>query len=136
MSSVERYGEALDTYRDCGHVIGLHGDRHRPFRSAEHAAVGSDQAVAGRGECGETGGTETPFSDHPLVLLEVVFEPGVAEAGTTEAGAAEAGAADAATAGAGAFAAGLSSASAAAAAATPSRKATEACTLFFILDPD
>lgn len=36
--SVERYGDALDTYRDCGHVIGLHADRHRPFRSAEHAA--------------------------------------------------------------------------------------------------
>jgi thioesterase domain-containing protein/peptidoglycan/xylan/chitin deacetylase (PgdA/CDA1 family) len=36
--SVERHGAALDTYRDCGHVIGLHGDRHRPFRSAEHAA--------------------------------------------------------------------------------------------------
>jgi thioesterase domain-containing protein/peptidoglycan/xylan/chitin deacetylase (PgdA/CDA1 family) len=36
--SVERHGEVLDTYRDCGHVIGLHGDRHRPFRSAEHAA--------------------------------------------------------------------------------------------------
>jgi thioesterase domain-containing protein/peptidoglycan/xylan/chitin deacetylase (PgdA/CDA1 family) len=36
--SVERYGHVLDTYRDCGHVIGLHGDRHRPFRSAEHAA--------------------------------------------------------------------------------------------------
>jgi len=36
--SVERYGDVLDTYRDCGHVIGLHGDRHRPFRSAEHAA--------------------------------------------------------------------------------------------------
>jgi thioesterase domain-containing protein/peptidoglycan/xylan/chitin deacetylase (PgdA/CDA1 family) len=36
--SVERHGEALDSYRDCGHVIGLHGDRHRPFKSAEHAA--------------------------------------------------------------------------------------------------
>ena len=36
--SVERYGDALDTYRECGHVIGLHGDRHRPFKSAEHAA--------------------------------------------------------------------------------------------------
>jgi thioesterase domain-containing protein/peptidoglycan/xylan/chitin deacetylase (PgdA/CDA1 family) len=36
--SVERHGHVLDTYRDCGHVIGLHGDRHRPFRSAEHAA--------------------------------------------------------------------------------------------------
>ena len=36
--SVERYGHVLDTLRDCGHVIGLHGDRHRPFRSAEHAA--------------------------------------------------------------------------------------------------
>ncbi len=36
--SLERYAEVLDTYRDCGHVIGLHGDRHRPFRSAEHAA--------------------------------------------------------------------------------------------------
>jgi len=36
--SVERHGGALDTYRDCGHVIALHGDRHRPFSSAEHAA--------------------------------------------------------------------------------------------------
>ena len=36
--SVERHGHVLDTYRDCGHVIGLHGDRHRPFSSAEHAA--------------------------------------------------------------------------------------------------
>lgn len=36
--SVERYGEVLSVYRDCGHVIALHGDRHRPFRSAEHAA--------------------------------------------------------------------------------------------------
>lgn len=36
--SVERHGHVLDTYRDCGHVIGLHGDRHRPFSSVEHAA--------------------------------------------------------------------------------------------------
>ena len=36
--SVQRHGHVLDTLRDCGHVIGLHGDRHRPFRSAQHAA--------------------------------------------------------------------------------------------------
>jgi len=36
--SLARYGHVLDTYRDCGHTIGLHADRHRPFRSAEHAA--------------------------------------------------------------------------------------------------
>jgi len=36
--SVEKHGHVLDTYRDCGHAIGLHGDRHRPFSSAEHAA--------------------------------------------------------------------------------------------------
>jgi thioesterase domain-containing protein/peptidoglycan/xylan/chitin deacetylase (PgdA/CDA1 family) len=36
--SVERHGHVLDTYRDYGHVIGLHGDRHRPFSSAGHAA--------------------------------------------------------------------------------------------------
>jgi thioesterase domain-containing protein/peptidoglycan/xylan/chitin deacetylase (PgdA/CDA1 family) len=36
--SVERYGHVLGAYRDCGHVIGLHGDRHRPFSSAGHAA--------------------------------------------------------------------------------------------------
>ena len=36
--SLERHGDVLDTYRDCGHAIGLHGDRHRPFSSAEHAA--------------------------------------------------------------------------------------------------
>jgi thioesterase domain-containing protein len=37
--SVERHGDVLDTYRECGHVIGLHGDRHHRFRSAEHAAA-------------------------------------------------------------------------------------------------
>jgi thioesterase domain-containing protein len=36
--SIERHGHVLDTLRNCGHVIGLHGDRHRPFRSPEHAA--------------------------------------------------------------------------------------------------
>jgi len=36
--SVERYGQALDTYRDCGHVIALHGEFHRPFTSAGQAA--------------------------------------------------------------------------------------------------
>ncbi len=36
--SLERHGHVLDTYRDFGHAIGLHGDRHRPFRSAGHAA--------------------------------------------------------------------------------------------------
>ena len=36
--SVERHGEALDTYRECGHAIALHGDRHHEFRSAGHAA--------------------------------------------------------------------------------------------------
>jgi thioesterase domain-containing protein len=36
--SVERHGDVLAEIRDCGHVIGLHADRHRPFRSAEHAA--------------------------------------------------------------------------------------------------
>ena len=36
--SLERHGDALGTYRDCGHMIGLHGDRHRPFKSAQHAA--------------------------------------------------------------------------------------------------
>ncbi len=35
--SVQRYGHVLNTYRDCGHVIGLHGDRHRRFRSAQDA---------------------------------------------------------------------------------------------------
>jgi thioesterase domain-containing protein/peptidoglycan/xylan/chitin deacetylase (PgdA/CDA1 family) len=36
--SLERHADVLDTYRECGHVIGLHGDRHRPFRSAQDAA--------------------------------------------------------------------------------------------------
>jgi thioesterase domain-containing protein len=36
--SIEKHREALAVIRDCGHVIGLHADRHRPFRSAEHAA--------------------------------------------------------------------------------------------------
>lgn len=36
--SIERHGQVLDTFRECGHVIGLHGDRHRRFRSAQDAA--------------------------------------------------------------------------------------------------
>lgn len=36
--NVELRGHVLDAYRDCGQVIGLHGDRHRPFSSAGHAA--------------------------------------------------------------------------------------------------
>jgi peptidoglycan-N-acetylglucosamine deacetylase len=36
--SVERHGDALDTLRDCGHVVALHGERHRPFVSAGLAA--------------------------------------------------------------------------------------------------
>src|SRR5262245_23508980 len=36
--SVERYGDVLRTFRECGHAIGLHGDRHHAFRSAEQAA--------------------------------------------------------------------------------------------------
>ncbi|HXS63472.1 MAG TPA: polysaccharide deacetylase family protein, partial [Streptosporangiaceae bacterium] len=35
--SVDSHREALDVYRDCGHVIGLHANKHRPFKSAEHA---------------------------------------------------------------------------------------------------
>ena len=35
--SVERYGHVLDTYRECGHTIGLHADRHHLFKSAEQA---------------------------------------------------------------------------------------------------
>jgi thioesterase domain-containing protein/peptidoglycan/xylan/chitin deacetylase (PgdA/CDA1 family) len=37
--NVQRYGSALDVYRECGHVIGLHADRHRPFSSPGHAAT-------------------------------------------------------------------------------------------------
>src|SRR6202035_3573673 len=33
-----KYRDVLNTYRDHGHTIGLHGDRHRPFKSAAHAA--------------------------------------------------------------------------------------------------
>ncbi len=36
--SVQRHGDALGSYQDGGHVIGLHGDMHLPFTSAEHAA--------------------------------------------------------------------------------------------------
>ncbi len=36
--NAEKHGDALAVYRDCGHAVGLHGDRHRPFKSAEHAA--------------------------------------------------------------------------------------------------
>lgn len=37
--SVRGHGHVLDAYRDSGHVIGLHGDRHCEFRSAAHAAA-------------------------------------------------------------------------------------------------
>ncbi len=43
--SLHRHGDVLDTIRDCGHVIGLHADHHRPFRSAEHA---SDESAGAR----------------------------------------------------------------------------------------
>jgi peptidoglycan/xylan/chitin deacetylase (PgdA/CDA1 family) len=36
--SLERYGQALDVYRECGHVIALHGEFHRPFTSVRLAA--------------------------------------------------------------------------------------------------
>ncbi len=36
--STERHGDVLNAIRECGHVIGLHGDRHHRFRSADHAA--------------------------------------------------------------------------------------------------
>jgi thioesterase domain-containing protein/peptidoglycan/xylan/chitin deacetylase (PgdA/CDA1 family) len=36
--SLERYGSAVETIRECGHTIGLHADRHRPFRTVEQAA--------------------------------------------------------------------------------------------------
>src|SRR5215469_13518281 len=53
--SVDRHGHVLDTYRECGHVIGLHGDRHRPFRSAEHAAGELSRcAERARGYLGDT----------------------------------------------------------------------------------
>ena len=60
--NVERYGIALDTYQDCGHVIGLHGDRHHPFRSAEHAA-GELRRCAERigGYLGETAWFRPPY---------------------------------------------------------------------------
>ncbi len=60
--SVERYGHVLDTYRDCGHAIGLHGDLHRPFRSAGHAA-GELSRCAARlsGYLGETAWFRPPY---------------------------------------------------------------------------
>jgi len=36
--SIKRYGHVLDTHRDCGHVIALHGEFHRPFTSVRLAA--------------------------------------------------------------------------------------------------
>ncbi|MGH3273869.1 MAG: thioesterase domain-containing protein, partial [Streptosporangiaceae bacterium] len=60
--SIERHGDVLDTLRDCGHVIGLHGDRHRPFRSAAHAA---DELSRGaeriRGYVGDTVWFRPPY---------------------------------------------------------------------------
>jgi thioesterase domain-containing protein/peptidoglycan/xylan/chitin deacetylase (PgdA/CDA1 family) len=55
--SVRRHGDVLATIRDCGHVIGLHADKHRPFESAEHAA-GELRRCAERvgGFLGETAG--------------------------------------------------------------------------------
>ncbi len=36
--SIERYGHVLDTHRESGHVIALHGERHQPFAFAGMAA--------------------------------------------------------------------------------------------------
>jgi len=60
--SVERHGDVLDTYRDCGHVIGLHGDRHRPFASAEHAAGELSRCAERiRGYLGDTAWFRPPY---------------------------------------------------------------------------
>ena len=60
--SLERYGDVLDTYRDCGHVIGLHGDRHRPFSSAEHAAGELGRCAERiRGYLGDTAWFRPPY---------------------------------------------------------------------------
>jgi len=48
--SIKRYGHVLDTHRDCGHVIALHGEFHRPFTSgrlAEHQLRRCRERVAG-----------------------------------------------------------------------------------------
>jgi peptidoglycan/xylan/chitin deacetylase (PgdA/CDA1 family) len=36
--SIRRYGDVLAVERECGHLIALHADRHRPFRTPEKAA--------------------------------------------------------------------------------------------------
>jgi len=67
--SIERYGEVLDTVRDCGHPIGLHGEHHRPFESAELAA---EQLASCRaripGYLSEPAWYRPPYGigDHPL----------------------------------------------------------------------
>jgi peptidoglycan/xylan/chitin deacetylase (PgdA/CDA1 family) len=37
--SIAKHYEALAAIRECGHVIGLHADQHRPFESAGYAAA-------------------------------------------------------------------------------------------------
>jgi thioesterase domain-containing protein/peptidoglycan/xylan/chitin deacetylase (PgdA/CDA1 family) len=60
--SLERHGDVLDTYRDCGHAIGLHGDRHRPFSSAEHAAGELGRCAERiRGYLGDTAWFRPPY---------------------------------------------------------------------------
>jgi thioesterase domain-containing protein len=60
--SVERHGDVLDTYRDCGHVIGLHGDQHRPFSSAGHAADQLSRCAERiRGYLGDTAWFRPPY---------------------------------------------------------------------------
>ena len=60
--SLERHGDVLDTYRDCGHAIGLHGDRHRPFSSAEHAAGELSRCAERiRGYLGDTAWFRPPY---------------------------------------------------------------------------
>jgi thioesterase domain-containing protein/peptidoglycan/xylan/chitin deacetylase (PgdA/CDA1 family) len=59
--SIERHGDVLTEIRDCGHVIGLHADRHRPFRSAEHAADELSRCAARIGDYLE----ETPWFRPP-----------------------------------------------------------------------
>lgn len=67
--SIERYGEVLDTVRDCGHPIGLHAEDHHPFESAELAA---DQLAACRARIPDYLSEPTwyrpPYGigDHPL----------------------------------------------------------------------
>lgn len=67
--SLQVHGEALDVYRDCGHVTALHGERHFPFKTPGLAKAQLDRCRGRvREHLGRTAWFRPPYgiADQPV----------------------------------------------------------------------